>query len=145
MPFPKGNDYRALEASHRISMAVLRLMAKGQPLKQISDWVKALVQEARVSTRTLYKHLDLWHPDHFSEACKKDHLASHAALFGQDFTVHLPPPPKKPEPLIMNPFLHLGESMKSVAVKSPAKKYLSPRDEWGCGGEKGLSTGLEGV
>ena len=66
---PKGpsvNDVRSQDAQHRIHSAVQHLVKLGQLPATARLRMRALVQSARTSCQTLYKHLSLWHPEHYS-------------------------------------------------------------------------------
>ncbi|MEO0537667.1 MAG: hypothetical protein AAF215_27870 [Cyanobacteria bacterium P01_A01_bin.123] len=143
---PNGNQQRADEASQRIYRAVIALHAElGDKLQTVTDWVKALVNKIGVSTKTLYKHKELWHPAVCDEGCKNFLLAGVLARNKGQIPSLEDHQPKPSQPLMGNVFLHLDTSMKSVALKSLPGEYLPPGEVWGSGGEKGLSTGLEGV
>ena len=71
-PVPNGNTVRACDARDRIQAAVAALMQAHRWPATVRDRVAALTRVAQTSARTLYKHLALWHPRHFSNAASAD-------------------------------------------------------------------------
>jgi hypothetical protein len=67
-PAPNGNTVRACDARDRIQAAVAALMQTQRWPTTVRDRVAALTRAAQTSARTLYKHLALWHPRHFSDS-----------------------------------------------------------------------------
>ncbi|MCY6494548.1 hypothetical protein [Leptolyngbya sp. GGD] len=60
------NQARAEDAQRRIREAVERLAASDDLPADVTGRVQALVREAHTSPHTLYRYLDLWHPEHFA-------------------------------------------------------------------------------
>lgn len=54
------NDYRASEARERIATAAQVIKHQAMAIR---DMATAIATEARCSLKTLYRHLDLWHPE----------------------------------------------------------------------------------
>lgn len=63
------NDARAQEAQGRIKHWVVELANLAALPNEITDRARALCEAARVSFKTLYRYLSLWHPDHW-QRCK---------------------------------------------------------------------------
>ncbi|HEY9879656.1 MAG TPA: hypothetical protein V6D29_14455, partial [Leptolyngbyaceae cyanobacterium] len=60
---PNGNEERSQEALARIRKAVEHLVSLDQLPATVRGRVKVLVEQAKTSAQTLYKHKYLWHPE----------------------------------------------------------------------------------
>jgi hypothetical protein len=126
------NEYRRQEARHRITeaMRVLKHQALG-----IRELAQQLVQEARCSLQTLYKHLDLWHPSPGCVTAQPEGVSAEMEAIRQQIIESL-------ETLENTPVTHPGGGNEVCSLKSLLKKSLPPGGkEGGAGGRKGLSTG----
>ena len=61
------NEQVSTHAQARIKAAVAQLQAEGSLPQGVTARSHLITQEAKCSRRTLYKYLDLWHPDHLPE------------------------------------------------------------------------------
>lgn len=59
------NQEKQQEAKQRISQAVTHLAKAGELATGVANRLKQLCAAAKTSAQTLYKNLDLWHPDHW--------------------------------------------------------------------------------
>lgn len=79
------NTVRSEDAQRRIRETVKRLEEEGQLPSTATARMRAIVQQG-ISSKTLYRHLDLWHPLHRKEdlsgSCKTSELATVTAIFG---------------------------------------------------------------
>jgi hypothetical protein len=57
------NRLRAEDAQQRIKTAIANLEAAGQLPRDATERLRALSEEAKTSSQTLYKYRDLWHPN----------------------------------------------------------------------------------
>ena len=105
----------------------------------ITRWVTALIERTGVSTRTLYKHKELWHPDVKDQRPDWD-----TTLSWLRYTTAPPTNRESSEPLLVNGFLQPGGEMKSLATETGIRKTNLPGWIGGDGGEGGLSTGPDG-
>lgn len=82
------NTVRSEDAQRRIRETVKRLEAEGQLPLTATARMRAIVQQG-VSSKTLYRHLDLWHPIHYqtdhSELCKTSDVESISGIFDGGF------------------------------------------------------------
>ncbi|HEY9881660.1 MAG TPA: hypothetical protein V6D29_24630 [Leptolyngbyaceae cyanobacterium] len=84
------NQQRSNDAQERIQQAVAALRQQEALPEGATARAEAIVSQVRVSKRTLYKYLVLWHPEHCpEEGCKRAELARVSA--------DSPPPPSDPE------------------------------------------------
>jgi hypothetical protein len=78
------NTVRSEDAQRRIKEIVKRLEAEGQLPSTATARLKAIVQQG-ISSKTLYRHLELWHPIHYqpdhSGSCKTPELEPIPAIF----------------------------------------------------------------
>ncbi|MBT9317683.1 bifunctional DNA primase/polymerase [Leptothoe spongobia] len=125
------NDERRHDARQRIQWAVSQLAKAGQLKDTVSHRLAQLCQLAKTSAQTLYKNLDLWHPDQWcvipqpepvsptKEACKE--------------TTSDPPKPLPDGPL------HTLPPLLRCRPVTPLPKNLHPRGGEGVlGGERGF-------
>lgn len=63
-PTPSLNQQRAEDARDRIAKAIAKLKQLGNLPSKIRDLAQRLIETAHCGLKTLYKYLDLWHPDH---------------------------------------------------------------------------------
>ena len=132
-PKPSVNQQRAEDARDRIAKAVETLKHLGDLPTTIRDLAQQLIETAHCGLKTLYKHLELWHPVHtqtLEERCVTVQPESDPALFEP---VELPqpaqasPPPDPPEPL-SDGLLHTQERfMKCRAALPPSQKNFLER------------------
>ncbi|MEO1209717.1 MAG: hypothetical protein AAFX78_09260 [Cyanobacteria bacterium J06638_20] len=128
-PTPSVNQQRAEDARDRIAKAVETLKHLGNLPTTIRDLAQQLIETAHCGLKTLYKHLELWHPDHILsttlERCVTVQPESDLALFEPVEPPQLAqalPPPDPPDPL-SNELLHTQERfMKCGGVPSPSQK-----------------------
>lgn len=133
---------RANDARSRIGYAVKELGEKLADMG-IRDRVKLICDFVCCSPNTLYKNRDLWHPDHSKPSRRvtahtepdTGELERVRALVRQSL-----------ESVGIRSVTRLGGENEACNVKSPPQKNLSGREKEGVlGGERGFSTGLEGV
>lgn len=137
---PNGNKQRSWDAVQRIWRAVQELSADQALMPQtISEWVECLVERAQVSTRTLYKHKEYWHP-----RCKEPIDTSYLRLAEPDFSEVQPAPENRRDRPLVNGFLHLEREMKCYPPEILHQQNLSPGGIGGCGGKGRFSTEPEG-
>ncbi|HEY9878083.1 MAG TPA: hypothetical protein V6D29_06485 [Leptolyngbyaceae cyanobacterium] len=86
------NQQRADEAQERIKEAVATLAHEHCLPEGVTARAEAIMSEGKVSKRTLYKYLVLWHPEHREEGCRRDETVRVSA----DLTAP-PPDPEKAE------------------------------------------------
>jgi hypothetical protein len=71
------NQVRSQDAQSRITVAMQEMEQHHTLPSNITERIKAIKAHARVSSRTLYKYLKLWHPEHLSsQECKTDVVAT---------------------------------------------------------------------
>lgn len=145
---PDGNKARSWDAQRRILKAFKALWdEQRETLTTVSEWATALVERAKCSTRTLYRHIELWHPTRsdahraMAEGMVIPHAASDTPSPEPSQTATGGAPTESLEPLLINAFLHLGGGMKSETDETSHKKILSPGGKGGCGGNGRFSTG----
>ncbi|MEM9905105.1 MAG: hypothetical protein AAF921_08800, partial [Cyanobacteria bacterium P01_D01_bin.44] len=132
-PQPSVNQQRAEDARDRIAQAVDTLKQLGTLPHKIRDLVQQLTETAHCSLKTLYKYLNLWHPDH-TQTSEETGVTAHPESDRTLFEV-LQPPVSAPLALVPDPpkplpegLLHTKERfMKCVAVfpqiqKNPPKR-----------------------
>lgn len=135
------NKERQWDAQQRIANAVAEIEATmGKAVRTVSEWLDAIQMFTRISTRTLYKHRELWHP-----RCKKPIDTSYLNLLEQPQTEPEESNPETPQPSLINGFLHLGGGMKSLATEISIRKTNPQGGEGVARGRGGFSTGVEGV
>ncbi|MBW4540331.1 MAG: hypothetical protein KME43_14465 [Myxacorys chilensis ATA2-1-KO14] len=82
------NVIRAEDAQRRIREAVSRLEQNGQLPATTKARMKAL-QAEKISSRTLYRYAELWHPEHYQpssmEVCKTQELEKLSAISNTEF------------------------------------------------------------
>lgn len=152
-PAPDGNKARSWDATQRIVKAMQSILTEGlyTRLEKVVDWVNEIIKRARCSPSTLYKHLGIWHPDHsdtlaeFHQRCVTPDMARAIAQNLLPTDLKNPYGSDHPKPLVNAFITDLGGGMKSEAPEILHKKYLSQGERGGAGGERGLSTGFEGV
>ena len=135
-------EQRANDARSRIGWAVKEL---GDHLSHlnIKERVKLISGYVCCSASTLYKNLDLWHPEH-NLAAKRvtpDYESDRAELTRVRKLVR-----ESLESVGIGSVTRQGGENEACNVKSPLRKKLSERDERGGAGERaGLSTGWGAV
>ena len=116
-PFPPHpNATKAEDAQQRIQAVVATLVAAEQLPALATARVKAIAATG-ISTRTLYRYLELWHPeqiDAYGQPCKTARLDSDPAILEPDF----PDPPKTLEPNQSGEFYTEAQNMKSSQLFS---------------------------
>jgi hypothetical protein len=129
------NQQRSDDAKARIQQAVEQLQQTDELPQSITERVNSIQRLAHVSSRTLYKHLELWHPQHRPEIqrCKTDQPERDTADLGPETAVTS----KSPEARQSGEFYTGGENMKgggvAVDLSSPPKALILGRG--GSGGE----------
>ncbi|NEQ48464.1 MAG: hypothetical protein F6K00_35015 [Leptolyngbya sp. SIOISBB] len=68
---PDANQQRAEDAQERIVKAIATLKDLGELPSKIRDLAQQLTQAARCGLKTLYKHLELWHPSYTQAATER--------------------------------------------------------------------------
>lgn len=102
------NVLRSEDAQRRIKAVVSRLEQEGQFPSTATARAKLIATEG-ISTRTLYNHLELWHPIHYqSGSCKTVQLEAIPAISEPDPE----DPPKSLEPCDERKFYTQGGNMK---------------------------------
>lgn len=132
------NTERSQEAQQRIKKAVFDLAAAGELAQGVAERVRQLCATAHTSACTLYKHLMLWHPDHW---CVIDPLARDTAAFKDVDT----PLEKSLDPLISGPLHTMRELMKGVELNLSPQEKNSQGEGGGTGGGTGGYPQPEGV
>ncbi|MEP0919939.1 hypothetical protein NC981_24305 [Leptolyngbya sp. DQ-M1] len=109
------NVLRSEDAQRRIKAVVSRLEQEGQFPSTATARAKLIAAEG-ISTRTLYNHLELWHPIHYqSGSCKTVQPETITAIFEADSE----DPPKSLEPSEEKRFYTEGKNMKGRMDNSP--------------------------
>lgn len=135
-----GNKERKWDANQRISNAVAEIESTmAHAVRSVSEWIDAIQLFTKVSTKTLYKYRELWHP-----RCKKPIDTSYLNLLEPPETPDAETSPENPELPLINGFLHLGGEMKSLATETSITKTYPQGGGGGAGGGGGLSTAWEG-
>lgn len=105
------NVVRAEDAQRRIREIVSRLEQSGQFPATATARAKAIEAE-HISRRTLYRYLELWHPEHYQsdsrEKCKTQEPDELSAISEGEFEEM----PKSPQPLPDKKFYTLKKNMK---------------------------------
>ncbi|MBD2078475.1 hypothetical protein H6G01_00865, partial [Leptolyngbya sp. FACHB-17] len=110
------NVLRSEDAQRRIKAVVSRLEQEGQFPSTATARAKLIAAEG-ISTRTLYNHLELWHPIHYqSRSCKTAQPETITAISEPDPE----DPPKSLELSEERKFYTLGGDMKSERNNPPA-------------------------
>jgi hypothetical protein len=106
------NLARSEDAQRRIRETVKRLESEGQLPPTATARLRAIVQQG-ISSRTLYRHLELWHPTHDqsdrTRTCKTSEPEIIPAPFGGDFAKIV----KSPESFNSKEVYTSEENMKS--------------------------------
>ena len=106
------NVLRSEDAQRRIKAVVSRLEQEGQFPSTATARAKLIAAEG-ISTRTLYNHLELWHPIHYqSGSCKTVQPETITAIFESDSE----DPSKSLEPSEEKRFYTLGGDMKGGRI-----------------------------
>jgi len=136
-----GNQERSYDAQKRIWRAIELIESGIEAIPDtIGGWVDRLVELAKVSSRTLYKHPEWWHP-----RCKKPIDTSYLSLLEGENPTSDDQTQQTPQCPLLKLFLHLPPGMKSSPTENWHLKNLPQGERGGAGGEGGLSTGFEGV
>jgi hypothetical protein len=109
VPF-SGNAAKSADAQRRIKAVVEQLKASDQLPARATARAHAIITNG-ISSRTLYRHLELWHPQHLegeSELCKIPLLAGDRAILAPPISN----PAKSPEPLQSQEFYTKAHNMK---------------------------------
>jgi hypothetical protein len=106
------NQVRAEDAKRRIREAVARLQQSGELPGDVTSRVRLLVREAHTSVQTLYRHLNLWHPEHWNSGPNTKCVTAEATSDPSDGAARNPNPEKSPEPLQSRKLHTLEENMK---------------------------------
>lgn len=108
------NTERAREAMARIEQAISALANSLSLPEEITARAQAIAELAHVSLKTLYRHLHLWHPQHW-QRCKIAHPVSVSAI-SEEIS------PDNPDPLRSRnskEFYTLGGDMKCSPALKP--------------------------
>lgn len=128
------NLERAIEAAERIKKAVVQLASKGQLPECVRDRARKIAQVARTSAQTLYKNLELWHPDRWCVT------ASTAGDTGNS-TPNTDPPPDRVKAASNGPLHTPLKNMIGTRDENHLLKDCNPDSkerEGGSGGEEGF-------
>jgi hypothetical protein len=109
------NQQQAEDAQHRICAAYAELEQAGELPERITARVKAIARTAKVSQKTLYKYLRLWHPEH-----QEGVIAPVASLLGSNESI-TEALPKTPEPREIKELHPSEEYMKGEALCAGAE------------------------
>lgn len=124
------NVQRAEDAQQRIQAAIAALEEQGTLPLTVTARAKAIVQQAAVSLKTLYRYLSLWHPAQpaaeLAQTCEIDQPEPDSAIsvMEEENTG------RSPEPLQDGEFYTWEEHMKSVSTEtgcSPAPSFPPTR------------------
>jgi hypothetical protein len=111
------NLSRSQDARRRIQEVVRQLEQQGQLPDTATARLRAIAQQ-RISSRTLYRHLELWHPLHFqsdkSGSCKTSELETVVAIFERETQTVA----ESPEALAGGKFYTIEENMKCSPPES---------------------------
>lgn len=129
------NEHVQTAARERITDAMRVLKHQAMGIKELGE---AIVREAACSFQTLYKHLDLWHPD---KRCVTDHPASVSA---EQEAVRAEIRQSLESADIASVTHHGGDNEVCNLKSGLLKNLTSGGKERGCGGEEGLSTAPTG-
>lgn len=124
------NDQRASDARERIARAY-RLIADSAAGKTVKELVKLLCVAASTSASTLYKNLDLWHPEkRVTDAIPGDTATIHQLRELVKQSLETPVPPT---------VTHLGGENEGCSLETlPLKIFTPGGEEGGVGGEEGF-------
>lgn len=126
------------DARDRIATAYAQLKAEGLPQK-IRNLAQQLTKRAATSMATLYKHLDLWHPEH--TPCNSPEPTEESAIAPLNYTAAQSKEPKA-EVLTNQAVTALGGEYEGCRTETSHLKNLSPEGRRGdARGEEGFSTG----
>ncbi|MGJ3253826.1 MAG: hypothetical protein ACFE0J_22235 [Elainellaceae cyanobacterium] len=130
------NIQQTEDAQKRIKQAMQQLRLDNDLPEEIFARLKAIQRVISISTKTLYKHLHLWHPDHIEESKTADETGVSA-----DKSPHLEPSPRSPRSASNGELLHHREKYEGCGTeKDSLSKNLI---QWGS--LRGFSTGFEGA
>ena len=130
------NDERRNDARHRIQQAVSHLAKVGQLKDTVSHRLAQLCQLAKTSAQTLYKNLDLWHPDQWCVIPQSEPVSSIKSNCDERQMNSLEPSPDGP--------LHTLAPLLRCRPMTDLPKNLLPRGGEGVlGGERGYPQVLE--
>jgi hypothetical protein len=119
------NLVRSQDAQRRIKEAVSRLEQEGQFPHTATARSKAIAQQG-ISSRTLYRHLNLCHPIHYqpdhSGSCKTTELEPVSTIYGTNSEKPL----KVAEPSHSEKFYTLGKDMKCESPEIRLREDTSP-------------------
>lgn len=128
------NQQRLEDAQQRIKEAMQQLRLNRNLPAQIHARLQAIQRVISISSKTLYRHLHLWHPKHMEEGKNTDESSVSA-----DETGELEDEGRSPEPAKSEDFYTTEKKMKGVDTERiPFKQNLIPR-----GSARGFSTGLQ--
>lgn len=126
------NEHVQAAARERISDAMRVLKHQAMGIKELGE---AIVKEASCSLQTLYKHLDLWHPDQRCVTDQPESVSAEQKAILAEINQSL-------ESTENRSVTHHGGNNEVCNLKSGLLKNLPPQGkERGCGGEEGISTG----
>jgi hypothetical protein len=123
IPFSK-NVQRSQDAERRIQAIVSQLEAEGS-LPDTATARGRMIATKGVSLKTLYRHLELWHPDHWiaiEQSCKTPDVERDLAPLEEKSTDQV----KSPEPSNSKEFYTLESLMKGKAAESGSVQALPP-------------------
>jgi hypothetical protein len=134
------NQELSEQAQSRIKAAMQELEAQHTLPSSATERGKAIIQQAHVSSRTLYKYLELWHPQHLPvQPCKTDVAAS---ISDPQPTQPIDPP--NPSESRQDKELYTSPYMKGKGAAA-AENCLPSAKADPNGGSGGLSTGTPGI
>lgn len=110
------NQVRAEEAKQRIRDTVARLQSSEQFPADASSRVRILVREAHTSVQTLYRYLELWHPEHFNLDEETTCVTAEGASHSNDAVTKNSNAAKLPESVQEGELHTLEGNMKCEAV-----------------------------
>lgn len=119
------NQARSEDAQRRIRLAVVQLQEQGRCPATATARAGAIVEQG-ISLRTLYKHLELWHPGH---ECKTPVLESVSSDLSNDSENTA----AGANPCDYEGFYTKGENMKGGAIDSGSDHLLASSDSFSIG------------
>ncbi len=72
---PSYHDQLAATAREKVRLAIATLLEKGKLPVTVSARFKLLTSQFHIGGSTLYKHKDLWHPDHLMDSSLRDAIS----------------------------------------------------------------------
>jgi len=124
------NAERAAEARDRIATAMRSLRFDGLSVREL---VAQLCRLAHCSAQTLYRHLDLWHPN-------RSPVTDATTPVTGNSTTPTTGPPASDESRTSRTVTPDGGRYEGCGAETCSKKFLTLGERGGCGGREGVST-----